>query len=208
MPGAFSVGETISYAWNTYWKNVGPMLIIVIVIAVITAVVNGIGSASGDATVQVIMSIIGWLVGLFLALGLIRAALAVTGGRAPEVGMLFQGQSFGPYIVASIIFGIAAGIGFLLCIIPGIIIAIIYGLYGYVIVDEGVNSPIDALKRSAEITQGNRGTLFLLGLALLGINIVGALLCLVGLLFTYGITAIAVAHAYRTLKGQAIAPAA
>ena len=38
------------------------------------------------------------------------------------------------------------------------------------------------------------------------INIVGALLCGVGLLFTYGITAIAVAYAYRSLSGEPVAP--
>jgi uncharacterized membrane protein len=42
-------------------------------------------------------------------------------------------------------------------------------------------------------------------LAIVGINIVGALLCGIGLLFTYGITAIAVAYAYRTLRGESVA---
>ena len=206
MPGAFSVGETISYGWSAYWKNVGPLLIISVVILVISGIVNGIGYASDSAAVSAIFSILGYFVGLFLALGLIRAALAVTRGETPEVGMLFQGMGFGPYIVASIIFGIAVAIGFVLCIVPGIIVAIVYGFYGYVILDENQQSPIDALKRSADITRGHRGELFLLGLALLGINIVGALLCLVGLLFTHGITAVAIAHAYRTLKGQAVTP--
>jgi len=206
VPGAFSVGETISYGWSAYWKNVGPLLIISVVILVISGIVNGIGYASDSAAVSAIFSILGYFVGLFLALGLIRAALAVTRGETPEVGMLFQGMGFGPYIVASIIFGIAVAIGFVLCIVPGIIVAIVYGFYGYVILDENQQSPIDALKRSADITRGHRGELFLLGLALLGINIVGALLCLVGLLFTHGITAVAIAHAYRTLKGQAVTP--
>ena len=206
MPGAFSVGETISYGWSAYWKNVGPLLIISVVILVISGIVNGIGYASDSAAVSAIFSILGYFVGLFLALGLIRAALAVTRGETPEVGMLFQGMGFGPYIGASIIFGIAVAIGFVLCIVPGIIVAIVYGFYGYVILDENQQSPIDALKRSADITRGHRGELFLLGLALLGINIVGALLCLVGLLFTHGITAVAIAHAYRTLKGQAVTP--
>ena len=45
---------------------------------------------------------------------------------------------------------------------------------------------------------------WLLAIVLILINIVGALLCLVGLLFTYGISAIAVAYAYRSLSGQSV----
>ena len=66
-------------------------------------------------------------------------------------------------------------------------------------------SPIDALKRSAEITKGHRWQLLGLTVLLLIINVIGAILCGIGLLFTYGITAIAVAHAYKSLSGQPIA---
>jgi hypothetical protein len=34
------------------------------------------------------------------------------------------------------------------------------------------------------------------------------LACLIGVLFTYGITVVAVAYAYKTLSGQAVAPPA
>ena len=56
------------------------------------------------------------------------------------------------------------------------------------------------------MTKGRIGELFVFGLALFGINLVGAILCGIGLLFTYGITAIAVAYAYRTLRGEPVAP--
>jgi uncharacterized membrane protein len=39
------------------------------------------------------------------------------------------------------------------------------------------------------------------------INVVGLLLCFVGLLFTYPMTAVVFAYAYRSLSGQPIAPA-
>ena len=63
----------------------------------------------------------------------------------------------------------------------------------------------DALKKASELTKGRIGELFVFGLALFGINLVGAILCGVGLLFTYGITAVAVAYAYRTLNGESVA---
>ena len=41
---------------------------------------------------------------------------------------------------------------------------------------------------------------------LLAINLVGLLACGVGLVFTYGITAVTVAYAYKTLSGQPVVP--
>jgi uncharacterized membrane protein len=202
---AFSVGDAVGYGWNAYWKNVGPMLVITIVIVVVQAIVNGIGQLSGSVAISLLFSILGWIVSMILSMGLIRAALAVVRGETPDVAMLFQTEGLGSYIVAAIIFGIAFGIGLILCIIPGIIIGLIFMFYGFIIVENPSIGPTDALKQSQEMTKGRLGELFVFGLALLGINIVGFLLCFVGLLFTYGISAIAVAYAYRTLRGEPVA---
>ncbi len=198
----------MSYGWTAYWKFVGPMLLITIVIIAVQFVVNVIGSATRNIGIQLIFSILGWIISMILSMGLIRAALAVVRGQTPEVGLLFETEGLGNYIVAAIIFGICFGIGLILCIIPGIIIGIIWMFYGFLIVENPNLGPTEALKRSQEMTKGRIGELFVFGLALFGINLVGALLCGIGLLFTYGITAIAVAYAYRTLRGEPVAPLA
>jgi uncharacterized membrane protein len=201
----FSVGESVSYGWNAYWKNVGPLVGITIVIFIVNVVGSALGQLSDSVVFGVVMSLIGWLVGLLLSFGLIRASLAVTRGEKPEVGMLFATDGFGPYIVASILFEIGVLIGLVLCIIPGIIFGIIFMFYGYVIAENpDLASPTDALRRSADITRGHRWELFALGLILLLINIVGVVACLVGLVFTYGISAIAIAYAYRSLSGAPV----
>jgi uncharacterized membrane protein len=207
-PAAFSVGDAVGYGWTAYWKNVGPLLLITIVIIAVQLVVNFVGQVSGEFFLSLIFSILGWVVSMILSMGLIRASLAVVRGETPEVSMLFETEGLGSYIVAAIIFGICFGIGLILCIIPGIIIGIIWMFYGYLIVENPTLGPTDALKKSQEMTKGRIGELFVFGLALFGINLVGAILCGIGLLFTYGITAIAVAYAYRTLRGEPVAPAA
>src|SRR5215218_3136255 len=73
---SFSVGDAISYGWNAYWKNIGPLLIITIVIIVIQAILNGIGQVSGNIGVRLLFSILGWVVSMILSMGLIRASLA------------------------------------------------------------------------------------------------------------------------------------
>ena len=202
---AFSVGDAISYGWTAYWKNVGPLVVITLVIFAVQLVISILGNATDSGAGRIVLQAISFLVGIILAMGLIRAALAVCEGRKPEVAMLAQTDGFLNYLVASILFGIAVVIGLFLCIIPGIIFAVIFFYFGYSIVQQPELGAMDALKRSAEITSGHRWQLFGLALLLVLINLVGLLACGVGVLFTYGITAIAIAYSYKTLSGQAVA---
>lgn len=205
---AFNVGDAVSYGWNALLKNLGPMILITLVIVAVNIVISIIAIPIDSFVARLILQAIGWIIGLVLAMGLIRASLAVVEGRTPEVNMLFQTEHLGSYIVASILFGIGLVIGLILCIVPGIIFAIVFWFFGFVIVDKGEESPIDALKRSADITQGHRGALFGLGVLLMLINFVGAILCGIGLLFTYPLTAIAIAYSYKSLSGEPVAPVA
>jgi uncharacterized membrane protein len=202
----FSVGDAVGYGWNAYWKNVGPMILIVLAIWLVNVLLSIIALPFDNQFMRFIIQLIAWVVSLLLALGLIRATLALTRGEKPEVSMLFETDNFGPYLIAAILFGIATTIGFILCIVPGVIIAVFYGFYGFVIIDKGEQSPIDALKRSQALVSGHFGAVLGLAVVLILINIVGALLCGVGLLFTVGISAIAWAYAYRALSGEPVAP--
>ena len=203
---AFNLGDAVSYGFNGLMKNIGPMILITLVIVLVNLVLTIIAFPFDNAFMRLIINLIGWIVGMVLAMGLIRASLAVTAGRTPEVSMLFETENLGSYVIASILFGIGLFIGLILCIIPGIFFAVVFGFFGYVIVERGEQSPIDALKRAATITEGHRGALFGLMLVLFLINLVGAILCGIGLLFTYPLTAIAIAYAYRTLSGEPVAP--
>lgn len=202
----FSVGDAIGYGWNAYWKNVGPMLLIILAIAAVSVFFNLISLPFDSLATRYLISVIGWIASTLVALGLIRATLALTRGEEPTVSMLFETDHFGPYLVSAILFSIGAVIGFVACIIPGIIFITFFGFYGYVILDQDEASPIEALRRSARLVSGHFGSVLGLAIVLVLINIVGALLCLVGLLFTAGITAIAWAYAYRALSGESVAP--
>lgn len=202
----FTIGDAIGYGWNAYWRNVGPLVVITLVIWLVNVVFALITFPIDSFVVRSLIQIVGWVVGLILAMGLIRATLAVTRGETPDVSMLFQTDGLPVYLVAAILFGIGAGIGFLLCIIPGVIFATFFGFYGYFIVGEGEQNPIEALKRSQQLVSGHFGTVLGLAVVLVLINIVGALACGVGLLFTAGISAVSWAYAYRSLRGETVAP--
>jgi hypothetical protein len=192
------------------------MLLITLVIFAVNVIFLFIGVPFSNLGVRVIFQALGLIVGLFLALGLIRASLAVTRGQTPEVGMLLQPDHIGTYFLASILFALPFFVASLLGLVSPILTVIVdialiafavtYGFYGFVIVDKGEESPIEALKQSAEITSGRRWPLFGLGILLALINVVGFCALCVGLLFTYGITIVAWAYAYRSLSNEPVAP--
>jgi uncharacterized membrane protein len=85
--------------------------------------------------------------------------------------------------------------------LPGIYFAIRFYFFIYFIVDKKAGI-IESLKRSWEITKGQAWNLFLFNLVLFGINLLGVICFLIGLLVTLPITGVATAFVYRKLLSQ------
>jgi len=205
-PRELRVGDAVMYGWNVYWKHLGSLVVIAIVIFAIEIGVSVVGGAiGGGAGIQALVQIVGALIGLLLTLGWMRVSIDITRGQRPEVADLFKAQGFGPFVLASILFYIGFVVGLILLVVPGIIFAVVYGFYGFVIAERGDGVGVgEALKRSAEITRGHRWQLIGLAIVLFLINVVGFLACGIGLLFTWGISILAWAYAYRTLSGETV----
>ncbi len=101
--------------------------------------------------------------------------------------------------MGSILYGLMVLGGLILCVIPGIYLAIRFSFYGYLIIDRDTG-PVGALKRSWEITRGSTFELFLLGVVFFGITLLGVLACVVGLFAAVPTIWIAHAHVYRRLE--------
>lgn len=205
-PTELKVGDALGYGFEATKRHLGPLVAVALILMVLPSAVGNVGALLGNEGVAFVAQIVSLLVGALLLMGVIRVVLAVTAGEEPEVATLFQADRYWPFLGAYLLFGLCVSAGLVLFIVPGIILAIMFGFFGYVIVQDADAGVIDALKRSSEIAKGHWGPLFLLGLAAFGINLLGLMLCLVGVLFTYPITAVAYAYAYRTLAGQPVAP--
>jgi hypothetical protein len=79
-----------------------------------------------------------------------------------------KGEIF-PVIGLSLVVGMAVGLGFILLIVPGVFLALMWALAVPVKVleDKGV---FDAMSRSSELTQGSRGRIFLIGLLIFALS--------------------------------------
>ncbi|GAC70624.1 hypothetical protein [Gordonia soli] len=204
----FSVGDAISYGWNRFKDNVGPWIGIVLAFWVINAILQVISNTSsrdGGWVIPFIVGIISILVGYLFSAAFIRGALDENEARKPGFGAFFAFRNYGPIIATALLVAIGTIVGLIIVIIPGIIFAFLTYWALTFVVDKQLD-PISGIKESFSIISKNVGPLLLLALASIGLNIVGAILCGLGLLVTIPVTTIASVYAYRFFTGGQIAP--
>ncbi|KMJ51711.1 proline rich protein [Rhodococcoides fascians] len=201
MATQLSVGTAIGYAFEKFKQNALVWIGIVLIAAIIQGVLNVV-LRSDSIVLSLIFSIIVGVVALLIQAALVRGALHEVDGVKPAFGSFFQFGNVAAVIIAGILVGIATSIGFVLLIIPGIVITFFTWWTFQFVIDRG-DEPIPAIKASAQAIASNGGTLFVLALALVGLNIVGAIPLGLGLLVTIPITIIAGTYAYRvTVRGN------
>ena len=202
----FSIDEAIKFGWQSFKTRPGFYIAFFVVAYLITLVPNALMSyfsGKGADGLAFVFLVVTWVVSLLVAIGMMRLSLNVADKKTASWNDLTaQANLFGKVLGASILYGLIVMAGTILLIIPGIIWAIKYSQFLFVILDEKDIGMMDSLKRSGEITQGAKGMLFVLAIVLVLLNLVGMLALLVGLLVTYPITYFAQAHVYRTLATQ------
>jgi uncharacterized membrane protein len=118
-----------------------------------------------------------------------------------EIGDLFKGfDYFLPAFVAALLIGCFVFAGTLLCIIPGLVVASMYKFTYLFIFDKRMNF-WPAMQASHDVVKNDYFgfTIFLLAMA--GINILGALCCIVGLFVTVPMSVAAITIAYQEVVG-------
>jgi uncharacterized membrane protein len=180
------------------------------------------------STLFVIGFVILCLVSCYMMLGWINALLHLYDYNQGSFKALFVSpRLLVPFVISLILYMVVVFLGTLALVIPGIILAIKFGMFACVIVDKKVGA-IESLRESSKITYGAKWRLFLLGLALgvigfiLGFVMVGlaklvagskVLVILVEIVnritsgFLYVVASMAGIYAYRTLNAQTYVPA-
>jgi len=220
------VGEMIRFGWETYKKR--PLFFIGTVVLVV--LFSGLLSAFMPEEVRspshLFLAAILLIVNIVIEMGLVAFALkAHDSVEHVQIKDMWRPQSFWKYVAAKILTGIITagpivviggllglngplwlGTTLFILLIPAAIWAVMAGLAlifaTYFIVDRDLG-PIVAIKESVRVTKGHRWQLFILAIALILINILGAIALLVGLLVSIPVSLLAIAHAYRKLSGKA-----
>lgn len=201
-----SIGACFSYGWATFkkrpWLFISAALVIFAVQIGLSMIALGLGYISellGEFTGQALSFIANILVGIGITALYLKAHDDVASARIKD---LWHPELFINYIVASALVGLCVLVGFILLIIPGIIVSLMLSFTLYLVVDRNLR-PVEALKESRRLTRGNRGKLLLLALCVVLLNGAGLLALGVGLFITMPVSTLAFVHAYRTLSGTA-----
>jgi len=206
----FSIKEVLGVGWKAFRENISVFITFgVAMLAIWLLEQIGLGIANHSGAMKPALSALVTLAArvgqIWLQVGLFRMALKLVEGQAISTDDFLKAHGdFLTYLLASVLYGLIVGAGMVLLIVPGLYWAVRYWAYGYSVVDEHVD-PVTALKRSTVLTQGVKWEVLAFGLAVIGVNIVGALALGVGLFATIPLTAVAGAKVYRILVARAAA---
>ena len=204
----FSMGQAFDWGMATFKKNAAFLIGVVIVIFAVCYVPSVLGwllrlTHAIDPRripIVVVATMVIWLIPIgVLGTGMIRIVLKLADGQQPRFADLFgSARLLWRWIAVQILVLLIVCAGLVLFIIPGYVWAIRFGFAPIIIVDSDVGV-IESLRRSSEITQGRRLSLFAFELLVTVLIMVGTCALLVGLLVALPIAALARVHVYRQL---------
>jgi len=232
--GPYNATDAFGYGWNKFKAKPSEMLVPVLVVFLVVIVVEAIVQvllattllANRDCTTTVggqsVRAVCGpnpfvrllatALAGLVVSLivqslgaGLIKNALNVADGRPASINQVFTWAVKPQVIGTAALIALITFVGTLLCYLPGLIAAFLLNWSMFYVVDKNL-SPVDAIKASFSFTTGHLGATLVFYLLGVVAFIVGALLCLVGLLVAAPVVLIGAAYTFRRLLDEPVTP--
>lgn len=197
----FSIEEAFRFGWQKTKEHSALLFKVLLTLFAIQVAYAMVGRVLEGSTFGIVASLALGIASYVVGVGLTVIVLKIAQGKHVEYDDILQPiEILWKYALANLLAGVLIFVGFLLLVIPGIYLATRLSMVRFAILDgEGITG---SLERSGKLTHGVKwrilAFLFLIGL----INILGALLFLVGLLVTIPVTMIAYAHIYQKLKSH------
>ena len=158
----------------------------------------------GLAFLMVIYSIIAFTVGSAVSVGYCRFNLDLIDGIRPRVGTLFSCFSqMKTAIVVKLLTLLYVTLGYLLFIVPGIILNLGYSMANFVLAENPDMTASEAMRESKRIMKGHKWQLFCLNLSFVGIILLSLLTLGIGLIWALPYANAAYAAFYREVKQEA-----
>ena len=173
MTADLSVGNVLSRIFSIYGDQAGVLLPVAAVIFLVEAILSGLVASAGAIFILVALPI--QIIASTLYSGMVVELVSDVqdGRRDHSIGSLFGAVSavLVPLILAGLVTGIAIAVGFVLLIVPGLILLTIFAVVAPAVVVER-KGVFEAISRSRELVSGN-------GLRVFAVIIVVFLLTLV-----------------------------
>jgi hypothetical protein len=196
------VGAALSYGFNKYFANIGPVLAVVLIPIAVQLALGFLGQFVFRALIAVLLlNIVSWIVSAVAQLGIFQMSLMITAGEAPDIGKAFTYDRWGEWFVFSIVWGLIVGVGLALCIIPGLLALAFLGFSPLFFIEKrmGIGDAFNAALEAAR-----RGYALPTILAII-VGVLGVILCGIGVFITAPAAYLAVAFLYRGANRQPVA---
>jgi hypothetical protein len=152
--------------------------------------------------------VLGWIVGFVLMGGLDYLFLRRIRGEDVEIGDVFAGfnRAFLDLTMAGLVKWLLTSLGLLLCILPGIYLAVGYVFALPLVIDKKMEF-WTAMEVSRRVVHEQWWSMFALVIVLALVALAGFLLCGVGALISVPVASAALMYVYEDLFGTIAAPA-
>ncbi len=215
----FSPGEIISEAWRIFADRMGLLIGSFLAMSIISTMAFFVGgmpftiaNALFDqgktqegavvAGVGVVTMIIAMGFLFYIQSGYLVMQVKTAREQPAEFGDLFAGgRFFLRLLLCSLLFGLMLNIGTVACIIPGLLLGIMFWPFAHVLVDED-QPGIASLNRAKELTDGNWGSIFIVLIFSLACMIAGFFACGLGLIVAIPFTQVLYAVTYDRMTCQ------
>jgi hypothetical protein len=216
-PQGFQTGEVLRAAWEVFKKQ-WPVLMAALVLA---AVPGGMMSAIPSFALLLRLvepnsleyfvvyagsTVVSMVVGAFFQVGYVRIVLDAARGKTPDFMAILSGfDRFFPVLATNLLLYLALFFGFLLLLVPGVILTLGFSLCSFYCVDARLG-PIAALGESWRAMRGHKSAMLVYFLAAILVYLVGLLACCVGALPASVVLYVGWAIIYIRVSGNAEAP--
>ncbi len=172
-PGAFDLGRVIQRTFTSIGQNWLLCLVVSTLLVGIPSLLQVYGQHEAmfnqNATGWIIAAVgwITWIIGTYVVQGMVvKASVSSFNGKVLGLGEAFEVgvRVFLPLFGLGIIVGLGTGLGFILLIVPGIILAVMWSASTGVLVVEN-RGVFESMQRSRDLTRGYRWQIF--GLAVI-----------------------------------------
>lgn len=198
----FSIGEVLAFGWESWKKNWALFLGISLFAFIVPLIPQAlIMMLSEEAVVaSFLLGVIHFILTVISHLGLLTVALKAARQERFTFGDFFSKiHLFPSYLLGKIIYILSVAFGLIFLIIPGIIIALKFNLWPFYVLDHSYSAR-ESLKVSNRVVYGAKWDLFLFGISVLIINILGLLAFGIGFLITWPVSLIAWSKVYLKLS--------
>lgn len=212
VPTSIDIGDVVSRAWQIYSNRFGLCMLATVgvliqyafqgMLAVMQSLVERVADWQVVLSANLLANVASTCFNVWIGIGVNLLLLKVARGEEAGFADLFSGgHYFFRTLGSSIVFGVMVMVGLVLCIVPGVLLALMFAPYYLVIVDRDCRA-IESLDYARQLTRGNLLAIFLAWLVSMALIFCGILACGVGVFFAIPLVGMIWVVAYLGMSGQ------